>query len=225
MKLFFYDKNTFELREINKKHKIHLILSSIAILIFVFLIGRSSKSVDDCDEITRKQMMKYAENSDLFPEDINAWEDSVFIDYKMRADLWLSRATFEGTPITGDILTLSARNAYDSTGILLPVELALAQAQLESSMGRAGKSPERNPYNVGEHDSGTVKWFKNTFEGTQSYFYYMCRHYLRCRNVDQLFVNFVNCSGHRYASSPTYEQNVRNQYYVIKRWLENNVPD
>lgn len=227
MKLFVYDENNFELKEIKKKDKLYLILSALAILIMVFLLGTSLSSKvrgnSKCNEIAHRQMMRYAENSDLFPEDLHVWEDSVFADYKLRADLWLSRSTFEGTPLTGEILTLSARNAYDSTGILLPVELALAQAQLESSMGRAGKSPIKNPYNVGEHDSGTVKWFKSTFDGTQSYFYYMCRNYLRCRSVDQLFVNFVNCSGRRYASLPMYEQNVRNQYYVIKRWLEKNI--
>jgi len=229
MRFFVYDKDGLTYKPVDKRTRIMTISGLFLIIVISFFMGYlsapSSVKKQSCNDVAHEQMMRYAENIELFPDDLTAWEDSVFADYKIRADLWLSRDNFDGTPLTGDILSLAARNAYDSTGILLPVELALTQAQLESSMGRRGKSPKNNPYNIGEHDSGTVRWFKSTFEGTQSYFYYMCRNYLRCRDVDDLFVNFVNCSNHRYASSPTYEQNVRNQYYVIKRWLEKNMPD
>ena len=83
-------------------------------------------------------------------------------------------------------------------------------------MGREGKSPTNNPFNIGEGDVRTTKWFNSTFEGTQAYYYYMCRNYLKCRSIDELFVNFVNCSGKRYASGD-YELHVPNQYYVIKK--------
>jgi hypothetical protein len=148
----------------------------------------------------------------------NEWKDSVFLDYQVRADLYLSRPEFKGTPIQGEMLALAAHNAYDSTGILLPVELCLAQCQWESGMGLKGRSPENNPFNIGEYDSGTVIWFNSTFEGTQAYFYFMCNDYLSCKPLSDLFKNFVNCDGHRYASGP-YEDHVPQQYYYIQRWL------
>jgi len=160
---------------------------------------------------------------DLNPEYDAAWKDSVFADYEVRANIYLSRPKFQGTPLKGDMMALCARNAYDSIGILLPVELALSQAQWESSMGREGKSPKNNPFNIGEHDSGTVKYFKSTFDGTQAYYYWMCRTYLSCSTIDELFGNFVNCNGKRYATYPLYEERVRNQYYAIKNWINKNL--
>ena len=149
----------------------------------------------------------------------NEWKDSVFNDYEMRANLYLARDEFTGTPIQAQMLALAAHNAYDSTGILLPVELALAQCQWESGMGLKGKSPINNPYNVGEYDSGTVLWFNNTFDGIQAYYYLMCNNYLSCHSLSELFTNFVNCNGKRYASGQ-YENHVPAQYYYIKRWLK-----
>jgi len=151
----------------------------------------------------------------------NSWRDSVFTEYAEKANLYLGREEFEGTPIKGEMLALAAENAYDSTGILLPVELCLAQCQWESGMGLKGKSPVNNPFNVGEYDSGTVLWFDNTFEGTQAYFYFMTTKYLSCSTISDLFKNFVNCNGDRYASGD-YEKHLLEQYYFIIQWFENN---
>lgn len=150
------------------------------------------------------------------------WKDSVFSDYERRADLYLSRDEFEGTPLKGGMMALAAYNAYDSTGIFLPVELALAQCQNESSMGLKGRSPINNPYNVGEFDSGTVIWFDNTFEGVQAYYYLMCENYLYCKGVKELLKNFTNCNGKRYASNPHYEYNLINQIIFIKNYIYNH---
>jgi hypothetical protein len=149
----------------------------------------------------------------------NKWKDSVFTEYENKANLYLGRDEFEGTPIKGEMLALAAENAYDSTGILLPVELCLAQCQWESGMGLKGRSPKNNPFNIGEYDSGTVMWFDNTFEGVQAYYYFMTTNYLPCKSVDELFVNFTNCDGNRYASA-NYEEHVPKQYNFIVRWLD-----
>jgi hypothetical protein len=165
------------------------------------------------------------ENPNMSKHDIilgsNKWKDSIFTEYEVKANKYLSREEFEGTPIKGEMLALAAENAYDSTGILLPVELCLAQCQWESGMGLKGKSPTNNPFNVGEYDSGTVMWFDSTFGGTQAYFYFMTTNYLKCKTISELFKDFVNCGGHRYASG-NYEEHVPEQYYFIINWLENN---
>lgn len=151
------------------------------------------------------------------------WKDSIFVDYKNRADLYLSQEEFLGTPLNGDILALAARNAFDSTGILLPLELALSQGQWESNMGRAGRSPINNPYNVGEYDNGTVLYFESTFDGVQAYYYLMCNNYLSCWSLNELFVNFVNCAGNRYASKAAYERSIKYKYYQIQEWIDENI--
>jgi hypothetical protein len=151
------------------------------------------------------------------------WKDSVFLEYSRRAELYLTQEEFAGTPLNGDILSLAARNAYDSTGVLLPLELALSQAQWESNMGRSGRSPERNPYNVGEYDNGTVLYFESTFDGVQAYYYLMCINYLSCRSLNELFINFINCEGNRYASKPSYERSIKYKYYHIQQWIDENI--
>lgn len=149
------------------------------------------------------------------------WKDSVFTDYKQRAEIYLEK--FSDTPIDAGMLKLAAYNAYDSTGILLPIELALAQGQLESSMGTKGRSPINNPYNVGEYDNGTVLWFDNTFDGIQAYYYLMCRNYLKCKSVKTLLKSFRNCNGNRYASKPTYENELGAQMNYIKKYTDNAI--
>jgi hypothetical protein len=199
------------------------ILSMISIIsLFVTIAFQEVKVVkykNKFDYINKESFSKH----DLYPGGEELWKDSVFSDYAKRAQIYLDRPTFKGTPLKGEMMALAARNAYDSTGVLLPVELALSQCQWESGMGREGRSPKNNPFNIGEQDNGTTKWFNSTFEGTQAYYYWMCRNYLSCRTVDDLFANFVNCNGKRYASQPSYEQTIRNSYYNIKNWINKNI--
>jgi hypothetical protein len=198
---------------------LNLIVSTIFLingLCFGFLIGNSNGEGETKDIITDPNITKH----DLVIGS-NGWKDSVFTEYENKANQYLSREKFNGTPIKGGLLALAAENAYDSTGILLPVELCLAQCQWESGMGLKGRSPINNPFNIGENDSGTVMWFDDTFDGVQSYFYYMCSNYLKCKSINELFNNFVNCNGKRYASGD-YESHVPNQYHYIVQWLEKN---
>jgi len=149
-------------------------------------------------------------------------ENNTFTIYQEKADLYLKRKYFKGTPITGQMLAKSAKKAYDSTGILLPLELALSQAQWESDMGLKGKSPKKNPFNIGEWGDTTVIKFKTTEKGIEYYYLLMTKNYLKCKTVDELLNNFVNCNGHRYAKSEKYEQKIKNQYRFIKTWLDKN---
>ena len=149
-------------------------------------------------------------------------EEDLFKDYKEKADLYLSRKYFKGTPIKGEMLLNSAKKAYDSTGIIIPIELVLSQAQWESGMGLKGRSPKTNPFNIGEYGYKTVFKFKTTQEGIDAYYYLLTTKYLKCRSVDELLKNFVNCNGNRYAYGKKYEARVKKQYYFIKKWLNEN---
>lgn len=220
MNIYTFDKETLSLNKVKLKSKVLFVIGILTLIFVSFLYGTSFSSGAIFKKNSNHIM---ASKYDLNPEHDMAWKDSTFKEYERRATIYLSRPIFNGTPLKGHMLALCARNAYDSTGVVLPVELALAQAQWESGMGREGKSPKNNPFNLGEHDNGTVKWFKSTFEGTQSYYYWMCKTYLKCKNVDDLFVNFVNCDGNRYASHVNYESIIRDQYYINKKWIDENL--
>jgi hypothetical protein len=140
-------------------------------------------------------------------------------DYENRAGIYLER--FHETPIESWMMAAAAYTVFDSTGILVPLELALSQVQLESSIGTKGRSHINNPFNVGERDSSTVLCFKSTFEGVQAYYFLMAKDYLKCKTLDELFeTNFSNCSNQNYATSKTYGISVKKQYYYIIKYID-----
>lgn len=226
MKLYKFDSESKIFRKIIDMRMI--ILSYIVLFsVITYLIT----IVNNYKDIIKNPIMNESSLNDFIPltnEKLNPtkdrhWKDSTFNDYKRRADIYLSRGVFKGTPLTGELLALCARNTYDSTNILVPVELALLQAQFESSMGRDGRSPVNNPFNLNEPSSGTTKWYKSTFDGTQAYYYCMANTYLKCKTTEQLLIDFVNCSGKRYAEQPTYEIALASEYIRIKKWIDFNI--
>lgn len=216
-----YTKNLNDITFEDASRRISNVIISMTVIGFIVgifigatLFGVIEKTKEHCE-------MNLDTKYDSAIGDIQ-WKDSVFAIYKNQADLYLSQEKFKGTPLNGEILALAARNAYDSTGILVPICLALAQAQWESAMGTMGRSPIKNPYNIGEHDSGTVLYFETTFDGVQAYYYLMCKKYLSCKSLNELFTNFTNCNGNRYASNESYEQTIKTQYFQIQKWIKDN---
>ena len=50
----------------------------------------------------------------------------------------------------------------------------------------------------------------------------IAKKYLKERSVKELFKDFIDLNGHRYASSKLYEKDISKQYYYIVRWIEKN---
>jgi len=208
-RLYYFDDKSTRFIQYNRKS---YLLMTIVVSIFIGIIVGTQLTTT---------ITKYISTSNNKMIGTPEWVDSTFQNYEKRAEIYLSK--YDKSPIKPAMLRLAAHNAYDSTGVILPVELALAQAQIESSMGTKGRSPINNPFNVGEYDNGTVLYYDNTFEGIQAYYYLMCRVYLRCKDVDILFKNFTNCNGKRYASSPNYEIKVEQQFNNIQRYIDNRI--
>lgn len=113
--------------------------------------------------------------------------------------------------VNGTMLADSAKKYYNQGYV--PPELALSQLALE---GGLSKNPNdrpirtKNPYNVGNVDSGK-NVFRSSFQnGVDVYFDLMTRKYLNNKKPEDLLNNFVNFNGNRYASSDTYEKNLKN---------------
>jgi hypothetical protein len=67
----------------------------------------------------------------------------------------------------------------------------------------------KNPFNVGNTDSGKNKYFSTVQEGVCAYYDLMVRRYLTSgKRAGDLLKNFVNVNGHRYASGE-YEPKLR----------------
>lgn len=119
--------------------------------------------------------------------------------------------------ITAEDLYSVAVEVENSTGILVPYELAIAQAILETSLGNAGVGKTRNnPYSINSK-RGYVR-YKTIKEGIRAYYNIMARKYLKCRTQEQLLKNFVNCNNRRYASFVGYELKLRKQIMFIRRF-------
>lgn len=151
--------------------------------------------------------------------------EKVFTEYAKKAQQYLDRDVFIGTPITGEMLAKSARDTYAKTGKIVPLNLALAQAQFESAMGMKGRSPSTNPYNVGEFDEGTKMNFSTTQDGVSAYYDLMAKDYLNDKSPDDLLKNFVNKRGDRYASNKEYEKGLSEQVAYIDRYLGNPIKE
>ena len=174
------------------------------------------------DNVSREEMKKNAMAQLVEPivsSQSGSIENDLLTDYGVRAQKYLDRDVFKGTPITGEMLEKSAKKTFKKTGKLIPLELALSQAQFESSMGREGRSPQTNPYNVGEFDDKTTMTFDKTEDGVDAYYKLMANDYLNDKKPDELLKNFVNKNGHRYAKNPEYEAGLTKQVKYINRFL------
>ena len=105
------------------------------------------------------------------------------------------------------------RVAYEED---IDLPLLLAAAWLETMMGTSGVCVTRGTnsmYSVGAWDDGTTRnYYDSKVESMRHYAQIIKNDYLRGRNIETLLKdgNFVNKNGHRYASNPHYERNLRN---------------
>lgn len=145
-----------------------------------------------------------------------------FQQYADKADFYLKREVFKGTPLTGQMLANSAQQAYLQTGVLVPVQLALAQGQFESHFGTDKNSKRdfiNNPFNIGAQDKGNTMKFGSTSEGVDAYYKTMASDYLSTKDVTTLLKDFTNMDGNRYASNKNYESDISKQMTFIDKFI------
>lgn len=144
---------------------------------------------------------------------------SDFQQYADKADQFL-RSVAPNTDISGEMLAAGAQMAYEKTGKIVPVELALAQLMQEGYLakGKTKNRPQRtrNPFNVGNTDDGKNIQHNSLQSGINSYYNLMSTQYLNKRSPEQLLENFVNSAGNRYATDRNYEQALKNIIQQIK---------
>jgi hypothetical protein len=211
--IYIYKSDDMEFKKIPNLLIIVLTLSIISILFLSNWITYNLTKESIYNELSQTDVL---EDYKRIKSDV----DKIFDEYEEKARVYLKNK-YPDSPIRAKMLRLAAYNAFDSVGVLLPVELALAQAQIESNMGKSGRSPVNNPFNVGEYDSKTVKWYNSTYDGIEAYYYLMCSKYLKCKRVDELLVDMKNCDGYSYASCSEYPSKVKNQMDYISRYIDN----
>lgn len=106
--------------------------------------------------------------------------------------------------ITGEMMSNSAKKSFDKYGSYIPPELALAQLLQEGGISNESQKSRpirtKNPFNVGNTDSGENEYHGTVESGIDRYFNLVAKRYLTGgKTADDLLQNYVNVNGLRYA--------------------------
>ncbi len=142
--------------------------------------------------------------------DLDLTTQEGFDMYEKICDAYIQKRQPNPLGITGRMMANSAKNAYLRYHKFVPAELALAQLVVEGGIGNKDLNSRpirtRNPFNVGNVDSGANVTHTTVQDGIDAYYYLIAKSYLgNGKTAKDLVNNFVNRNDDRYATNRNYE--------------------
>ena len=148
---------------------------------------------------------------------VNDYSDSIRTELVRQTDAYISQK-FPKSKLTGEALVMACeKHDFD-------ICFALAQAEIESGLGTAGKAKRtNNPWNVGAWNGRSVQTmnklgygYSHPDQSIEPYIELVKTKYLGDkRTIHDLMVQYTTLSGHRYASDPDYERTLKSTYHRI----------